>query len=222
MNKLKKSIESIGLNFKNQILILIILDIALIGAGIVLYLFINNPIIIAFITFVIVLVNYLYLSRYKTIKKTNDKKVLFEFVSLLPFFKTFIENGYTIYQSLTELCLFTGGDLLTRLQQLINDIDEDKSITPFINFSKTFNYLQIEQLMICVYQMIDEGGNENHIYQFQIIFDKLRETTVKLSVENKNNSLANMSVFPLIGSAVLIVMITFGIISVIGASLNGI
>ncbi len=222
MNKLKSLIESNGLNYKKQIIIFVILNVALIGGGVTFYTFINNPIIIAFFIFIIVLMDYIYLSRYKSFQKAKEKQYLLSFASLLPFFKTYIENGYTVYQSFIQLCDFANGELLERIQNLISDIDNDKTIKPFIDFSKHFNSLQIEQLMICIYQMIDEGSDVNHLHQFQMLFDKVRNQMLKIAAENKFNSLTNMSIFPLIGSAILIVMITFGVIAVIGASINGI
>ncbi len=222
MNKLKELIESVGFSYKKQIGILIIFNILLIGAGVALYFYIQNMVVIAFILMALALLNYAYLSRYNSLKKVHDEAAKDEFIGLLSFLKTYISNGFSIYQSLEELTHYTSGLLLGWLERLLSDIDEDKSVTPFINFSKHFHSLQIEQLLICLYQMIDEGNNITYLTQFELLFNKLREESLENALNAKTNALSNCSMFPLIGSALLIIMITFGIVSVIGESLNGI
>lgn len=140
---------------------------------------------------------------------------------MLSFFKTYIKNDYSVYQCFVEISNFTSGLLLERINKLIEEIDNDKSITPFINFSNHFHSMQIEQLMICLYQMVDEGTNLAYLQQFELLFAKLREESLKDELDHKYKSLSSATIFPLIGSALLIVMITFGIIEVIGESLNG-
>ena len=69
--------------------------------------------------------------------------------------------------------------------------------------------------------MVDEGTNLAYLQQFELLFAKLREESLKDELDHKYKSLSSATIFPLIGSALLIVMITFGIIEVIGESLNG-
>lgn len=222
MSKLKDIIESVGLDYKKQICTFIILNIILLCGGFAGYFFLKNVIILAFFILFTVVIDFLYLSRYKTIRKNLDKDELNEFVSLLSFFKVYITNDYTVYQSIKELCNFTTGPLLEKLQTLICEIDCDKTVEPFVKFSQSFHSLQIEQLMICIYQMIDEGNNFQYLTQFEMLFSKLRDDMLKTELRMKESSLTNMTVFPLIGSAVLIVMITFGVVAVIGVSINGV
>lgn len=222
MSKLKELIESTGFSYKKQIGILITLNIIIVGSGLGLYIYLKNTIIIGFVILLLGLLNYAYLSRYSSIKKTYEEAAKNEFIGLLSFLKTYITNGFSIYQSLEELTNYTSGLLLNWLERLISDIDDDKSVTPFISFSNHFHSLQIEQLLICLYQMVDEGSNVSYLTQFELLFNKLREESIQNALSSKNNALSNCSMFPLIGSALLIIMITFGIVSVIGESLNGI
>lgn len=221
MKKLRNSIESLGLSFKKEIITLVIVDLVIVGLTTVAYFFLKNPIFLAFGVLAFTVITFLYLSRYKSISKSQIKDELNEFVSLLSFFKVYISNGYTVYQSLKELMNYTSGKLLDKIQKLIDEIDIDKSVTPFINFSSSFSSLQIEQLMICIYQMIDEGNNFQYITQFELLFDKLRTEMLKSELSMKEGGLSNMTVFPLLGSALLIVTITFGVVQVIGVTING-
>ena len=222
MNKLRNLIESLGLNYKNQILFFILINVITIIAGIVAFIFFRNPVVISFILVFIVLIDYVYLSRYKTLQKTKNLEVTSEFISLLPFFKTYIQNGFSVYQTFRNLIPFCDNDLQERITLLIEDMDKDKSVTPFVEFAKKFNSTIIEQLSLTIFQMIDEGNDSTHFLQFEAIFSKLIDDEYKNELTKKSNSLGSMTSFPLIGSGLLIVMITFGILSVIGDMINGI
>lgn len=223
MNKLRNLIESVGLSFKNQILLFALINIVLLGGTAAIFLLYKaNPIIIAIGLFITSLIDYLFLSRYKGVRKSKERDILVEFISILSFFKTYINNGYSVYQSLNELTNYVGGELLERVETLISNMDNDKTITPFIEFSGLFSSLQVEQLMISIYQMIDEGNSSAYFNQFEMLFSNMRHDMLKNEIDSKEKALSNMTVFPLIGSALLIVMITFGILAVIGETINGI
>ena len=222
MNKFKKRLQNIGLSSKKEMIILIILNIIIISISIVVFSYIKKPIIFAFLLLIDVGMNFVYLNRYKNMESNIEISLHDEFISLLPFYKTYISNGFNVYKAFQELIPFSSEQLKERIEKMVADIDEDKSIKPYINFAKKFKDNEIEQLLICIYQMVDDGNNEKYVNQFEIIFSKLRDEKYKSIIERKDKSLSSMSVFPLIGSALQIVMITFGILSTIGDMINGI
>lgn len=222
MNKFKKRLQNIGLSYKKEMTILIILNIVMLSFSIAAFLYIKNPIIFAFLLLIDGGMNFVYLSRYKNMELNIESSLHDEFVSLLPFYKTYISNGFNVYKAFQELLPFSSEELKERIEKMIEDIDEDKSIKPYINFAKRFKDNEIEQLLICIYQMVDDGNNEKYVNQFEIIFSKLRDEKYKNIIERKDKSLSSLSIFPLIGSALQIVMITFGILSTIGEMINGI
>lgn len=222
MNKFKKRLQNIGLSYKKEMIILIILNIIIISISIVVFSYIKKPIIFAFLLLIDVGMNFVYLNRYKNMESNIEISLHDEFISLLPFYKTYISNGFNVYKAFQELIPFSSEQLKERIEKMVADIDEDKSIKPYINFAKKFKDNEIEQLLICIYQMVDDGNNEKYVNQFEIIFSKLRDEKYKSIIERKDKSLSSMSVFPLIGSALQIVMITFGILSTIGDMINGI
>ncbi|HBS10712.1 MAG TPA: hypothetical protein DEA28_03205, partial [Firmicutes bacterium] len=58
-----------------------------------------------------------------------------------------------------------------KLIELLDNIDNDKTIKPFITFANYFNDKKIEEVMIAIYEMVNEGNNENYINQFVSIFE---------------------------------------------------
>ena len=222
MKKIKEKIELLKLSFKKEILTILIIDIFLLVIGIISYLFLKQIIFLAFTFFALVLFSYFYLSRYDDLLKKREIEAQDEFVSLLPFLKTFLQNGFSIYQAFGELKNFASEYLSLRLTRLINNIDIDKSIKPYLDFAHEFKSLQIEQLLVCLYQMVDEGNKDIYLVQYELLFNKMRDEASKNLVEKKRNMMDSLSIFPLIASALLIVMITFGVMNIVGESINGI
>ncbi len=222
MNKLREKIESVGLNFKTTILFAALIALAGIGIGFALFFILKNIICMAFCIVSAGLVDYIFLTRYKGIAIQQEENLNYEFIGLLSFFKIYISNGYSVYQSFKELIPFASLKLQERLCEFVNDIDQDKTINPFIKFAKKFNSPKLEQLLIDIFQIVDDGNNLMHLSQFEMIFSKLRDETYKTNLSKKEKSLSSLNTFPLIGSGLLIVMITFGIIEVIGGMVNGI
>ena len=69
--------------------------------------------------------------------------------------------------------------------------------------------------------MIDEGNDSPYLIQFESIFSNLRDELYQSIIQKKDKSLANMTMLPLVGSGLLIVMITFGVIQVMGEMISG-
>ena len=76
-------------------------------------------------------------------------------------------------------------------------------------------------MMISIYQMIDDGSDSNYLVQFELIFDKFSELLHTKQLNNKDKSLANLTMTSLVGSAYLIITITLGVVTLLGEMLNG-
>ena len=219
--KLKERVSNLHISFNKElvryVIILVVLIVGFVVSAIVSKIY---PLFIVMLI-VVTLYTYLYFSRYKTMEKKNKRDDLLEFVNLFTFFRIYLKNGYGVYSALKEIATFANSSLKENIITLINEIDNDKSITPFINFAHKFDELLIEEMMVSVYQMIDDGSNSNYLVQFELIFDKFSETLHKEQIELKDHGLANLTASSLIGSAYLIIMITVGVISLIGEMLNG-
>ncbi len=222
MKKILAQIERLGLSAKKEFAILTVVDLILFACSIVAGIYGKNSLFFIFGPGFAVIFSILYLSRYgNLINKINNNNLL-EFSELFGFFKIYIKNGYNVYNALKEISYFANDNLKELLQILLNEIDEDKSVQPFINFSKNFDEIIVEELMISIYQMIDEGEQSNYLVQFEFIFDKFSDSLLQKELKKKDSKLGTLSSAPLIGSSFLIVVITIGIIGLIGDITNGI
>ena len=156
----------------------------------------------------------------RNIEKDKDENIR-NFVSIFTFFRIYINNGYNVYTALKEISNFANTYVMERLSELIHEIDEDKSVVPFVNFAHHFDELIVEEMMISIYQMIDDGSDSNYLIQFELIFDKFSELLHTRELNAKDKSLSNLASSSLVGSAYLIIMITVGVVTLIGEMLNG-
>lgn len=219
--KFKKRLINLGLNIKKEIfLYVLVIVLTIVASGVLFFFFRNIWLIVAPIGLGIVF-TYIYFSRYSSMEEKQKIDNINDFVCLFTYFKTYLKNDYNVYSALKEISAFANPFSLEKFNILISEIDNDKSVEPFIRFAKNYDLLIIEQLMISIYQMIDQGNDSSYMRQFEILFTKLSEEQYQKEVERKNKRLSMLTSFPLIGSGLLIVLISIGVMQIIGDMLNG-
>lgn len=222
IRKLKEKIVLAGLNPKKEVIVFLVVNAALLLAGALLLIFLKDLLYFALFFGLMFVFSIVYLTRYSKWIAARNSENLQDFATLFGYFRIYIHNGYSVYSALKELLNFANPDLENSIRTLIAEIDEDKTVQPFINFSKQFNEIIIEELMISIYQLIDDGESSDYLMQFELIFDKFSEILYEKYLKSKDSKLATLSSAPLIGSCFLIVVLTVGIISIIGELVNGI
>jgi hypothetical protein len=58
-----------------------------------------------------------------------------EFIKVISYFKIFITNNFNVYSSFKATLPYASIWLKEEIEKLLNEIDVDKSIQPFINFA---------------------------------------------------------------------------------------
>ena len=221
MNKLKERLIRLNISFRKELIRYIIIAAILLVIFTVVSILTKNYFLFIVMALVLLGFTYLYVFRYKAMEDKRKQNDLLEFVNLFAFFRIYLKNGLNVYAALKEMINFANQNLRELFQKLIDEIDENKSVEPFIKFAKYFNNLLVEEMMVSVYQIIDDGSDSNHLVQFELIYDKFSETLQKDRLNAKDKSLANLTVSALVGSAYLITVITIGIISILGDMMNG-
>ena len=155
----------------------------------------------------------------------NKKREIFkdredEFISIIGYFQFFISNSYNVYQAFQALIPYSSTWMEEQINSLILEIDNDKTVTPYINFANKFTNKVTTNVMLSIYQMVDEGENNIHLIQFQSLFDELSKNHQKELIDSKDRSMSSLSSLPLIGAGAITVLLTFGIISLMGEMIN--
>lgn len=222
MKKLKDKMLYLGLNPKREFLIILIVNLVLILASVITFIFLKE--LVYFVTCLgsAFIFDLLFLTRYS--KQIDNKNIenLQEFAVIFGYFRIFLHNGYSVYSALKELLNFANPELKKNIEELISDIDVDKSVQPFVKFGEKFNEIIVKEMMISIYQMIDDGENSDYLVQFELIFDKFSDLLKEKYLRAKNSKLGALANAPLIGASFLIIVLTIGVISILGEVINGI
>lgn len=216
LKKFDELLAFISANKTKEIVKIALINIFIIAAAVVLVVFLKQ-IMIAFVGIIVLAIsNYLIFNSYSEKKKAILDEREHEFIAIISYFQFFITNSYNVYQAFQSLVAYASPWMEEQIQSLIIEIDNDKSVKPFINFASKFRNNVASNVMMSIYQMVDEGGNGLHMYQFNSLFQQLSKSQQIELIDNKERSMSSISSFPLIGAGAVAVLLTFGIISVMG------
>lgn len=214
------TLNYLGLSFKREIIILITINLLLIGVLVLLINFNVTNFMIFMYSILIPFINYFYLSRYKDLVRKMEEKHNTEFISLLSYFEIFISNHNNVYRSFEMLIPYSSDWMNEKLEKMLQEIDLDKSVNPYVRFAKNFSYLVIENVMVSIYQMTEQGENDYSLMQFDHVFSSLNDAlmTNKIAVHEKN--IDTLNAFPLISAGLITLILTLSIISILGDLTN--
>ena len=219
-NKLNDTIEFVGLSYRKEILKIVLITLALLlGAALIFY-FLKNIMYTIMILIALLVADYMLLTRYNDKKKMLIKARENELITLITYFEVYIRNKNNVYQSFNLLIPYCSSWMKDKIETLLKEIDNDKSVQPFVNFANNFEQLSSHSLLLSIYQMVDQRESNEQLAQFDVIFDEIARNRYKEMKEQKDKSLGNMSTFPLIGAGAITITLTISIISVLGDLMN--
>ena len=219
-NNLKETIEFVGLSYTKEMLKIIVLNMLVLGSVVLIYFLLNNVVFAIFILISLIAIDYFLLSRFSDKKKALLKSRENELIAIISYFEVYVQNKNNVYQSFNMLIPYCSPWMKAKIENLLKEIDEDKSVQPFVNFASNFHQLSTHSLMLSIYQMVDQGENTHQLKQFDVIFTELARNRNREMMEQKSNSLANMSTFPLIGAGLITITLTMSILSILGDLIN--
>ena len=215
-NSLKETIDFVGLSYKKELLKIILINIALLMGAVLVYLLLDNLIYAIMLFIGLCLLDFFLLTRYNDKKQTILKNRENELVAIISYFEVYIQNNNNVYQSFAQLIPYCSDWMKEKIETMLSEIDQDKTVQPFINFANNFQQLSSHSLMLSIYQMIDQGENSEQLLQFNVIFDELSKNRNKEMVNQQDRALSNMSTFPLIGAGLITVTLTISILTILG------
>ena len=219
-NSFKQTIEFVGLSYKREMLKIIIINAVLLIAGVVMFIFTRNIVMPIMMIIGLSLLDFFLLTRYSDKKRLILKNRENELIAIISYFEVYIQNNNNVYQSFSQLIPYCSDWMKEKVEDLLRQIDEDKTVQPFVDFAHNFQSLSIHSLMLSIYQMVDQGENSEQLLQFNVIFDELAKNRNKEIIDNKEKSLANMSTFPLVGAGLITISLTISILSILGDLIN--
>lgn len=219
-NKLKETIEFVGLSYKKELIIIIVFNAVFLLGAVAVYIFLKNLIFAVLVLVGASLMDYFLLSRYSDKKKAILKGRENELISIISYFDVYIRNNKNVYQSFNQLIPYCSNWMKEKIEDLLKEIDEDKSIQPFVNFANNFKNLSAHSLMISIYQMVDQGESAEQLTHFNVIFDELSKNRNQEMIAQKDKALSGMATFPLVGAGMITIALTVSILTILGDLIN--
>ena len=219
-SKFQSYMESLGFNHKKETLLIIIANLLCL-VGVVLVFYFTKQLYIALsVASSLIIVNGFFYYRYSSKKKTILSNHEEEFVTIIGYFQIFISNHFNVYMSFKSIIPYCSEWMADKINIFLFEMDNDKTVRPFINFAKNFKNTIAHNVMLSIYQMVDEGTNGAHILQFSILFDQLSRSHQRSLIDKKDHSLGSLTALPLVGAGAITLLLTFGILSIMGEMIN--
>lgn len=215
-NDLKNTMEFCGKNYKKELTKIAIIDVVLFGCAAAIYFFYKSFIYTLMILGLALFVDALLISRYKSIKSKILKERDEEFIQMVSYFEIFINNDLTVYQCFKLLIPYASSWMAEQLQILLDEIDNDKSVKPFIDFARKFTASIVENVMLSIYQMVDQGASSEQLNQFTIFFSQLSKAHQKSLLDKKERSLSIVDSLPLVGTGAITILLIMSILFMLG------
>ena len=221
MRKFAELCKYLGVKPAKEIALYFLILALIGGVAVGLYFYRGLNFILVFPAVLALAFTVYYIVRYPLAKLKIEDNLVDEFVKLFTFFGIYIRDGFNVYNALEEIRKYASERFLAMLEQLLEDIEKDKSVAPFVGFGRKFNSLQIKEVMVSVYQMVDEGSGDAYINQFKHLFGKLSDYRHEAETSRKLNRLENLAFLPLAGSGIAMLVLTMGIMEVMGGVMSG-
>lgn len=220
MKRFDELLVFIGANKRMEIIKLLLINLVIITGFSLIVIFLKQWMMVFVGVMALAIVNYLFFNSYLARKREILKDRENELITMISYFQFFISNSYNVYQAFKSLIPYSSPWMEEQILSLINEIDNDKSVKPFMNFANKFSNKVAGNVMLSIYQMVDEGENNVHMLQFESLFQQLSKDLNEQRIDEKDRSMSSISSLPLIGAGAITVLLTFGIISVMGEMIN--
>lgn len=153
-------------------------------------------------------------------EKEKSNITLAEFINVFTHFRVALDNKLNVYRALNITFATTSGALASLLESLINALENDHSVTPFINFALPFKHPLVTQIMINVYMLVNHGVDPKRLWQFNYLFETLvkEHNDEEIALHESSYERFNISLF--VGTGVMIMTLMISVMGIIGGYIS--
>lgn len=216
MKKIKKEIEFLNKSYKKEITNLILINLLIVLTFSFLVYFTKNLVILTYFFGILIIFNFTYLTRYQRIINKNNANLVNDFINTFSYFRIYISNNMNVYNALKAVSEYSTPLIKTKLLILLDEIDEDKSLQPYLNFASNFNNKKVEEVMIAIYEMVNEGNSENYLNQFMNVFTSFKYRNEKKHQEKRMTKFNLINSISMLGMMLVMILIMFSVITLVG------
>ncbi len=220
VNPLKRDIEFIGLTYKKELIKIILINVLTVSMVAVGFILLKMVVILIVGLLLILGSNYCLYFLYSSKKGQLIKDRADEFVHIISYFRIFIKNKNNVYQSFNKLLSYSSSWMKDKIEIMLTAIDSDKSIKPFTDFADKFDLPIARNVMISIYQMVEQGESSEQLNQFTILFEQMSQTLNEERKERKYKSFDIISFLPIVGAALVTLALTISMLTIVGDMIN--
>jgi hypothetical protein len=107
-----------------------------------------------------------------------------------------------------------------KIEQFLIEIDNDKTVQPFVNFANQFTIKIANNIMLSIYQMVDQGATGDQLNHFMILFNQISQNNKIEQKKTKEKSFDIALTIPMVGAGLITMILALTIISVMGEMIN--
>ena len=185
---LKQLTDWLGLNYKQAIKKRFMQSFIFIPLALVVYIALGN----VFIATVVALMSVAYYKlQYFQVKYKKSNIIAIKRRMFPPFVKKLLLLLRTnnIYKSLCLAVQYVDEPIKTYLIELIEEIDNDKSIKPYQHFAEKMEFGEAHQIMNMLYIFNEHSTDERHLAQLEEVISALSANEIDEMIERKKRSL---------------------------------
>ncbi len=184
---------------------------------IIMYFFINELYVCMF--FVLAYL-YNYFDKQNILSRADKYKFQkqCEFVNFTAYLIIFLENRFNVYHALKVCIPYLDKCLQNDIEMFINQIDDDKTIKPFVTLAEKIGTPLVMQIMIMIYQMNISGYDAKYLTKFPYLIEKAHDLLIKEKINKKRNEVEIFSMIPIVGLMIIVFVMVFSIIGMVGGT----
>jgi hypothetical protein len=189
--------------------------------AIIAYLYASNIGITILILFIgLFIAKYEYWNLKSSFKQKASTSQL-AFISFFGYILVFLENNFNLYQAIKTSLTYIDLSIKDHVETLIKEIDDDKTVQPYMNFAIKFGSQIVEQICLMLYQLEQNGYNAALLDKFSPLLERLRAQTTDEYIQNQSTSLDIFGIFPLISTVVITIALVLGIMQSLVVMIGG-
>lgn len=219
-NNFKNIVNRANLNFKVELVFIILINCLLIGGMIVTYIFTHNNLFFIPFVFIIVLANGVSFYRYLFLYNKNITDQIKEFTSLFRYLYLDINNQIKVKDALLSLKGRASLKMNQKLEQLITEKSEDTSLVPYLNLAANFSNVLVEETLISLYRYENHQHKENLLH-FNEAYLKLKEEVEEDQLRDSNNQYEFIKSTAIIGTALIVILVIVVTIIIVEEYIHG-
>lgn len=175
----------------------------------------------------LILVLSLVLIGFDYVQRQADKEVHLQhqqqaLIAAYRLIKVLVMQGQSPYQALVTILPFVDQTITDAFHQLILHIDQDKSLSPYIDFANQFHSLMIEQLFFALYQLENQGGDARHFQQFQYLFDQAEHQHYQEAMQAFHETMQQQNQWVMVATGLIAISLLLGVMTLIGGLIRGV